>query len=147
MKSSSSSITLPNPSSNTSWRQYRYNSVTRLVNRLAEVAHGKRKQITAAVFPTPTLARKLVRQDWVKWDLDAVLPMVYHSFYNEKTEWIERAVKEGTTALPASRPLYAGLYLPDLKGEADFDEAVQRAMAGGAKGVSLFGGLRKIKTG
>src|SRR5258707_1360485 len=40
--------------------------------------------------------------------------MVYHSFHNEKPEWIERAVKEGVTALPADRPLYAGLYLPDL---------------------------------
>lgn len=140
-------LKMPDPSSNAAWRQYRYDSVTNLVNRLAEVAHGKRKQITAAVFPTPTLAKKMVRQDWVKWNLDAVLPMVYHSFYNEKTEWIERAVKEGTTALPANRPLYAGLYLPDLKDEADFDTAVRCAMAGGAKGVSLFGGLRKIKAG
>ncbi len=69
--------------------------------------------------------------------------MTYHSFYNEKPEWIERAVKEGVDALPAHRPLYAGLYLPDLHGE-DFDRAVQFAMAGGAKGVSLFGGLRTV---
>ena len=138
-------LELPNPPADAAWRQYRYDSVTRLVQRLADVAHQKGKQITAAVFPTPAIARKLVRQDWTRWNLDAVLPMAYHSFYNEKIEWIERAVREGVTALPPHRPLYAGLYLTDLKTEAEFDEAVRCALAGGAKGVSLFGGLRKVK--
>ena len=138
-------LKLSDPPAHAAWRQYRYDSVTKLVNQLVEVAHGKGKQITAAVFPTPSLAKKMVRQDWVHWNLDAVLPMVYHSFYLEKPEWIERAVKEGVTALPPKRPLYAGLYLPDLKTEQEVDEAIQRAMAGGAKGVSLFGGLRTIK--
>jgi uncharacterized lipoprotein YddW (UPF0748 family) len=137
-------LKLPDPPANAAWRQYRYDSVTRLVNHLVEVGHKKGKQITAAVFPTPTLAKKLVRQDWGHWNLDAVLPMVYHSFYNEKPEWIERAVKEGVTALPTEGPLYAGLYLPDLQGD-EFDRAVKFAMAGGAKGVSLFGGLRRVK--
>ncbi len=137
-------LKLPDPPSHAAWRQYRYDSVTRLVNKLVEVAHGKQKQITAAVFPSPSLARKLVRQDWVHWNLDAVLPMTYNSFYNEKPEWIERAVREGVEALPKERPLYAGLYLPDLKGD-EFDRAVKSAMAGGAKGVSLFGGVKTVK--
>lgn len=137
-------LKLADPPANAAWRQYRYDSVTKLVNHLVEVVHEKRKQITAAVFPTPSLAKKLVRQDWVKWNLDAVLPMVYHSFYNEKPEWIEGAVREGVTALPKGRPLYAGLYLPDLKGD-EFNTAIKCAMAGGAKGVALFGGLRTVK--
>jgi len=137
-------LKMENPPANAAWRQYRYDTVTRLVNHCVEVAHRKNKQITAAVFPTPSIAKKLVRQDWVNWNLDAVLPMTYNSFYNEKPEWIERAVREGVTALPSNRPLYAGLYLPDLKGD-DFDRAVSFAMAGGAKGVSLFGDLRKVK--
>jgi uncharacterized lipoprotein YddW (UPF0748 family) len=139
-------LELPDPPKDKTWRQFRYDSVTRLVNRLAETAHQKGKQATAAVFPTPSIARKLVRQDWAEWKLDAVLPMTYHSFYNEKVEWIEPAVKEGVTALPPTRPLYAGLYLPDLKNDEDFNTAVRCALAGGAKGVSLFGGLRKIKS-
>lgn len=138
-------LELPNPPADAAWRQYRYDRVTRLVNRLADVVHQKGKQITAAVFPTPAIARKLVRQDWTRWNLDALLPMVYHSFYNEKIDWIERAVSEGVTALPPNRPLYAGLHLPDLKTEAEFDQAVGCALAGGAQGVSLFGGLRRIK--
>ena len=39
----------------------------------------------------------------------------------------------------------AGLYLPELKTADEFDQAVRCALAGGAKGVSLFGGLRQIK--
>jgi len=138
-------LKLPDPPSNAAWRQYRYDRVTQLVNHLVEVAHGKRKQITAAVFPGPALAKKMVRQDWARWNLDAVLPMTYNSFYNEKPEWIEGSVREGVTALPKDRPLYAGLYLPDFKGD-DFERAVKAAMAGGAKGVSLFGGLKTVKT-
>jgi uncharacterized lipoprotein YddW (UPF0748 family) len=138
-------LELPDPPANAAWRQYRYDSVTRLVNRLVEVAHGKGKRITAAVFPSPTIARTLVRQDWPNWKLDAVLPMTYHSFYNAAVDWIEPTVREGVAALPTNRPLYAGLYLPDIKTEDEFDRAVRFARAGGAKGVALFGGLRKIK--
>lgn len=139
-------LELPDPTADAAWRQYRYDSVTQLVNRVAEAARQKGKQVTAAVFPSPSLARKLVRQDWPKWNLDAVLPMVYHSFYNETVDWIEPTVKEGVAALPPERPLYAGLYLPDLKTEEQFDQAVRCARAGGAKGVSLFGGLRTVKS-
>jgi hypothetical protein len=138
---------ISDPPADAAWRQYRYDSVTRLVNQLAEVGHAKGKQMTAAVFPTPSLAKKMVRQDWVQWNLDAVLPMTYHSFYLEKPAWIEQAVKEGVTALPANRPLYAGLFLSDLRGEGEFDQAVRFAMAGGAKGVSLFGRPRKVAVG
>lgn len=140
-------LKLPDAPANAAWRQFRYDSVTRLVNHLARVAHRHRKQITAAVFPTPTLAKRMVRQDWVHWKLDAVLPMLYHHYYNEKTEWIEPAVKEGVAALPKNRPLYAGLYLPVLQSQEEFDEAVKYALTGGAAGVSLFGGLKTIKNG
>ncbi len=137
-------LKMADPATSAAWRQYRYDSVTKLVNELVEVIHARRKQATAAVFPAPAMAKKMVRQDWVHWNLDAVLPMTYNSFYNEKPEWIEKAVREGVEALPKNRPLYAGLYLPDFKGD-DFDRAVKAAMAGGAQGVSLFGGLKKIK--
>lgn len=138
-------LKLPDPPADSEWRNYRYQTVTRFVNRMVEVAHGKGRQITAAVFPSPSIARKLVRQDWPQWNLDAVLPMTYNRFYNEEVEWIEKTVREGVTALPANRPLYAGLYLPDIHSEEEFDRAVRAARAGGAAGVSLFGGVRKIK--
>jgi uncharacterized lipoprotein YddW (UPF0748 family) len=138
-------LKLPDPTAHAAWRQYRYDTVTRLVRRLVKVAHDRGRQITAAVFPTPAIARKLVRQDWTRWGLDAVLPMTYHGFYNQDVDWIEDAVRQGVRALPPDCPLYAGLFLPDLKTDAEFDQAVRGARAGGAKGVSLFGGLRTIK--
>jgi len=137
-------LELPDPPADAAWRQFRWNTVTRLVNELVEVVHAHSKQITAAVFPSPTVARKLVRQNWPQWQLDAVLPMVYHNFYNEPISWIEQAVAEGVISLPPDRPLYAGLYLPSLKTEAEFNEAVECALRGGASGVALFGGVRKI---
>ena len=137
-------LELPDPPADPVWRRFRWDAVTRLVNELAEVARGRGKMISASVFPSPAIARRLVRQDWAAWDLDAVMPMAYHSFYDEPISWIEEVVAEGVKALPASRPLYAALYLAALKGEGEFEDAVARARAGGAAGVGLFGGVKGI---
>ncbi len=135
---------LPDPTTDVRWRQYRWNSITRVVNELVAVIHEGGKQATAAVFPSPTIARRLVRQDWPAWNLDAVLPMVYHNFYEQDPGWIEPTVRQGVAALPAERPLYAGLYLPSLQSEAEFKTAVEAAFQGGARGVALFGGVRPV---
>ena len=140
-------LELPDPTADPRWRRYRFDTITRLVNELVDVVHARGKQITAAVFPTPTIARRLVRQDWPQWELDAVLPMLYHHFYEQPIAWIEASVAEGVNALPANRPLYAGLYLPALENDEDFDRAVQHALAGGAQGVALFGGVRRVPDG
>jgi uncharacterized lipoprotein YddW (UPF0748 family) len=122
---------------NSEWREFRWNSVTALVNELAATVHARGKPITAAVFPTPTLARQLVRQAWELWDLDAVFPMLYNGFYNEGIDWIGTSVREGVAALPAGRPLYAGLYLPDLPPD-QLAAAAETAIAAGAGGISTF---------
>jgi uncharacterized lipoprotein YddW (UPF0748 family) len=137
-------LELADPTQHAGWRQYRYDSVTRVVNHLAQVVHDQGKQITAAVFPTPAIARKLVRQDWPAWNLDAVMPMLYHNFYQQDVTWIQPAVQAGVAALPARRPLYAGLYMPALKEKQTYEQAVTAALAGGAQGVALFGGVRDI---
>ena len=137
-------LALPDPPASETWRRWRLDRVTRLVNEIAKVVKPLGKQLTAAVFPTPTIARRLVRQDWPRWDLDAVLPMAYHTFYEQPVAWIEDAVREGVTALAGKRPLYPGLYLPVLADDADDAAAVAAARAGGASGIALFGGLRRI---
>ena len=126
------------------WRRFRWDAVSGVVADLAAEVSAAGRQATAAVFPSPSIARRLVRQDWAGWPLDAVLPMVYHSFYDEGVDWIEPTVREGVAALPAHRPLYAGLYLPALADERDFAAAVDGALAGGARGVALFGGVRDL---
>jgi uncharacterized lipoprotein YddW (UPF0748 family) len=136
-------LELPAPTADEAWRRFRYRSVTDLVKGLSRTVHARGKAISAAVFPTPTLARTLVRQAWDEWPLDLVLPMTYHKFYEQDIPWIGTAVREGVAALPGSEPLFAGLYLPDLKEPADLDRAIRTARDAGASGVSCFemGGL------
>ena len=130
---------LSDPPSSRAWLQYRYDTITSVVADLAVVTHRAGKLLTAAVFPTPDIARALVRQDWTKWKVDAVLPMIYNGFYKEGVPWVERATREGVRALAGRIPLYAGLYVPDLP-PADLAAAIKGALTGGASGISVFQG-------
>lgn len=126
------------PDQSLSWRAFRYEQVVNIVTEVTKVAHKYHKPITAAVFPTPEVARRIVRQDWVHFPIDAVCPMIYHSFYNEKPVWIKTAVKEGIDFMDGKKPLYAGLFLDGFNNLDELKVGVQKAIEGGANGVSLF---------
>lgn len=130
-------LELPDPSEDVEWREFRWDSVTGLVEVLADAVHSHPKPISAAVFPTPSLARKLVRQAWDEWPLDAFFPMIYHEFYEEEQAWIGAATRQGVEALAGATPLYSGLYLPSLTPE-ELGVAVRLGRDSGAAGVSLF---------
>jgi len=132
-------VLLPDPSADTSWVNYRYNTITQLVNRLSKICHDHKKPISAAVFPTPAIAKKLVRQDWVKWKVDRIFPMVYQGFYNEDAEWIRSAVQEGVHELNGKCDLTAGVYMPDLPTDSIFKLALEKAEAGHSNGIAIFG--------
>jgi hypothetical protein len=127
------------PEASLSWRLFRYNAITTIVNKLSKVAESYKKPITAAVFPTPEVAKRNVRQDWVNWKLSGVCPMIYHGFYKENVEWIGDAVAEGVQGLQGRFPLYAGLFLPDFKNQDELQQGIKFALAKGAAGISLFG--------
>lgn len=129
------------PEASLSWRLFRYGNITRVVNSLADVARQHHKPITAAVFPTPEVARRNVRQDWTNWNLDGICPMIYHGFYKEDVRWIGDAVTEGLHFLAGKFPLYAGLYLPDFKSDDELRQGIQYALKNGAAGISLFGNV------
>lgn len=133
-------LSLQDPSQNAAWLQFRYDTIVEMVNALSQTAHAAGVEVTAAVFPSPLIARRLVRQDWPRWPVDAVFPMVYNGFYDEGVDWIEPTVREGVTALGGRLPLYAGLYVPDLD-PAALAEAARRALAGGADGIAVFEGV------
>ncbi len=129
------------PETSLSWRLFRYHAVTNVVNRLTAVAKTYKKPITAAVFPTPEVARRNVRQDWVSWNLNGIFPMIYHGFYKENIAWIGDAVQEGVGALHQKFPLYAGLFLPDFKDQKELTQGMINALQKGAAGISLFGNV------
>ncbi|MFV0376416.1 MAG: family 10 glycosylhydrolase [Mangrovibacterium sp.] len=134
-------LELPYPDASLSWRNYRYARIANVVNQLSEIAAAHNKKITAAVFPTPEVARRNVRQDWTNWKLDGICPMIYHGFYQEPVSWIGDAVNEGVHFLCDRFPLYAGLFLPNFKSADELKEGIQCALQNGAAGVSLFGNV------
>jgi len=146
-------LEVEDPSTIEEWKQFRYDQITRIVNRLADMAHSKNKLITAAVFPGPgSIAKKIVRQEWDKWNLDAFYPMNYNDFYLEGTPWIGEVCKEGVEAINNRKPLYSGLFIcpapekksaePDPENHGlvpgEIAEAVRESMENGAAGICLF---------
>ncbi len=129
----------PYPGQMDSWRKFRYDSITRIVEAIAELTRSKQKPISAAVFPTPEIARRLVRQDWTNWPLDAVFPMIYHGFYQEPPEWIGMAAQDGLRVLQGKYPMYAGIYLPDFNNTAEIETGIQSALETDVRGISIFG--------
>ena len=135
-------LSLADPTADVAWREFRWNSITEVVRELSATVRSHNRLISAAVFPTPALARMQVRQAWDQWPLDLVFPMTYHKFHNQGIPWIGDAVREGVRAIPATEPLIAGLHLPDLD-PPSLVTAVNTAREAGAAGVALYdsGGL------
>jgi hypothetical protein len=130
-------LEIKDPAHDQEWLHFRYDTVTNVVKQLAGVVKRHRKVITAAVFPTPSMARKICRQDWDKWPLDAVCPMTYNSFYEAGVEWIGECMLENIHAVKF--PVFAGLYMPDLEIPSEFEKALKIVHHTGGAGVSLFG--------
>ncbi len=129
-------IELKDPESSREWLQDRLDSVVDLVNDYCvPAAHAKGTRITAAVFPGPSEARRMVRQDWGRFKLDAFFPMLYSSFYEAGPEFVGKYTQEAVGTVKA--PVYSGLYVDPLS-PADFTRSIDLARAAGAAGVSVF---------
>lgn len=129
-----------NPSIDMEWKQFRLNKVKSIVDEAYEIAHKNGKSLTAAVFPYPEMADHMVRQRWDKWNVDMVLPMIYHNFYNEETDWIGFATGQGVKDLEGKNTqLHTGIYLPDISGE-ELEQAIDYAQENGARGAAFFDG-------
>lgn len=134
------------------WNEYREEILTSLVNEIAAVVHEKGKKLSADVFPAPdSYARRMVRQNWRNWKVDAVFAMNYNDFYLKDVEWIGEMVKEEKLALPKGAELFSGLKLhaanehegyvdPEALGitPGEFARACRLSIIGGADGISLF---------
>lgn len=129
-------LKLEDPTANVEWRQYRYDTISNFVNnKLIPIAREHQKEITAAVFPPYNWLR--VRQQWPNWNLDAVLPMLYHSYYYQGIEWIKEQTEKGIYLTRRREPLYSGLFVSALS-PGGLSQAIKASISGGAKGVVLF---------
>ncbi len=128
---------LEKPEDHEVWNRFRYNQVTHLVNQIAVKVRNRGNRVTAAVFPTPDIARSLVRQNWPDWNLDAVFPMIYNHFYHKPVSWVGQAVAECRREMPATTPLYCGLYVPEMTA-IETSQAYEYAMENGAAGITIF---------
>ena len=129
-------IDLKDPESNRKWLQYRLDTVVDLVNKyLVPAAKSGGKKISAAVFPGPSLARTMVRQDWGRFKLDAFYPMLYHSFYQEGPEWVGKYTAEAVRTV--KRPVHSGIFVSPMT-DAELTRTIEMALSNGAAGVSIF---------
>lgn len=128
---------LEDPSANTEWRLFRYESITNLVNdRLLPIARENGKAVSAATFPN----WEAVRQRWHHWNLDYVLPMLYHNFYHAGANWVRDQTRAGIERLHGqgkSTQLYSGLYVGAVA-PGGLKRLIQKAHEGDAAGVTLF---------
>ena len=66
------------------------------------------------------MARKMVRQDWGEWTLDAYYPMIYNKFYYEGPEWIGRSVRESVETVKSPPPITLPALAVDTATPASF---------------------------
>ena len=129
-----------NPAIDMEWKNFRLNRVKAIVDEAYEIAHENGKILTAAVFPYPEMADHMVRQRWDKWNIDAVLPMIYNSFYNEEVDWVGYATGQGVLDLKGrNTELHTGIYVPPMTAD-EVGKAMRYAKENGASGVSFFDG-------
>jgi hypothetical protein len=123
------------PSRDETWLNFRCEQITEVANEIADVVHSYGKAMAASPFPTPKMSRSMVRQDWGKWNLDIVFPMVYHDFYTEDTSFIADCTLENLRDKKPQTTLYCGLMITDTLAVTEFMDA---ALDNGAEGISIF---------
>jgi len=129
------------PSTDEKWMQFRCDQITEVANEIAEVVHSYGKVMAASPFPTPKMASKMVRQDWGKWNLDIVFPMVYHNFYTGDISFISDCTIENVRDKNPMTTLYCGM---TASNSPVMFSCMDEALNNGAEGVAIFtvGGLR-----
>ena len=121
------------------WLEWRLKSIVKIVDTISEAVKKQTgKYVTAAVFPTPQMSVDMVRQDWSKFQIDAVFPMIYNGFYNEGVNWIGECVKEGIETMEYKKDLYAGVMVNNIAEPEQFSKAIKSALDNGANGVVFF---------
>lgn len=123
------------PSLDVKWRQFRCDQITEVANMISDVVHSYGKVMAASPFPTPKMSSRMVRQDWGKWDLDIVFPMVYHTFYTGDPSFISDCTIENVRDKNEKTTLYCGMTATN---GPEMFECMDAALNNGAQGISIF---------
>lgn len=129
------------PSQDEQWLQFRCDQITEVANMIAETVHSYGKKMAASPFPTPAMSRKMVRQDWGKWNLDIVFPMVYHTFYTGDVSFISDCTIDNVKQKNPMTTLYCGM---TASNDSTMFLCMDEALNNGAEGIAIFtvNGLR-----
>lgn len=119
------------------WLDFRLAAIGKLVQKFPALADRHNVSLSAAVFPSPSLARKHVRQAWDLWPLDAANLMTYNSFYNQPAAWVAQALQESNKAVDGRMRLRGGMYVRDIKPQ-EFAAYLQLHAAQGVAGIGIF---------
>jgi len=128
---------IPNYAKDSLWQQFRMDQITKIVQHLTSDFKTKELKLSAAVFPDPIMSRRMVRQDWGKWDLDYYFPMLYNGFYNEGSLWIEKRMMVSRAILPDAK-IFPAFYLPSINSKYELMEVWAAAFQHGATGCAFF---------
>jgi uncharacterized lipoprotein YddW (UPF0748 family) len=119
------------------WKQFRLQSVADLFNTLAAEIRRHGLKAACAVFPSPELAARMVYQDWSLFEADFVLPMVYHSFYDQPARWAADTTRQAILQSQNRIPAFPGIHLPDLTA-AELPRHLRLLQATGVSGIGIF---------
>ncbi len=119
------------------WKAFREQSVARVYNLLAAEIRKHGLLAACAVFPSPTLAARMVHQDWSLFHADLVLPMAYHSFYNEPSSWAAEITRHAAKESQGRIPLAPGVHLPDTA-PAELRQHLDSLRSTGVHGIGIF---------
>ena len=97
--------------------------------------HSYGKKMAASPFPTPKMSSRMVRQDWGKWNLDIVFPMVYHNFYTMDPSFVTDCTIENARDKNPMTTLYCGLMVTD---GPEMFACMDEALENGAQGIAIF---------
>ncbi len=131
-------LNLPDPLHNKSWLDFRLKVLDTTVVQLRNQIEKAGLATSAAVFPTPDMARRMVRQDWDSWHLNYYFPMAYNNFYGKKYAWLKRVSRIDKKAVGRNSKIFTGLFLPALKKGNRLTKAMKAAIKGGADGIAFF---------
>lgn len=123
---------------------FKRDNITRIVREIRTALKKVRPacELSAAVFPIPSLARNAVYQDWPRWVDEGLLDMVSTMSYTENADSFraqvaqQKAITQGKTRLiPGMRFTYGGNKVLDLQSAVDQIKAVREL---GLPGFNVF---------